>query len=252
MNQPDKIVPSAKPVKIVLVYQSLLGIYGDQGNAKVAAKRLQLRGIDAEVVEVEPGEPMPDDADLYFLGGGEDMAQISALKALQADGGLRRGVENGGVLLAVCAGFQICGKTLTVGGRDEVVDGLGLLDVETRRADVRAVGEVLHRWTRPDGSESLITGFENHGGHTTLGPQAKPLATVEVGVGNDGSGVEGAVQQVGKGWVYATYPHGPLLPRNPDLADHLLELALGRELEPLPMPEVDELRRQRIEHARSL
>ncbi|MGO4956085.1 type 1 glutamine amidotransferase [Luteococcus sp. Sow4_B9] len=240
----------SKPVTIVLVYQSLLGIYGDQGNAKVALKRLQLRGIEAELVSVEPGEPMPDDADLYFLGGGEDMAQISALKALQSDGGLRRGVENGGVLLAVCAGFQICGTTLTVGARDEVVEGLGLLDVETRRGEPRAVGEVLHRWTRPDGTESLITGFENHGGRTTLGPAAKPLATVEVGVGNDGSGVEGAVQQVGKGWVIGTYPHGPILPRNPELADHLLELALGRGLEPLPMPEIDELRRQRIDALR--
>lgn len=237
-----------KPVKIVLVYQSLLGIYGDQGNAKVVSQRLRMRGIESEVVVVEPGDPVPADAQLYLLGGGEDMAQISALRALQADGNVFRALADGAVLFAVCAGFQICGNSFTVGDRDEVVEGLGLLDVDTRRGPVRAVGEVLHRWTRPDGSESLLTGFENHGGYTTLGPQASPLATVEVGVGNDGKGLEGAVQ----GRVIGSYPHGPILARNPELADHLLELALGTPLEPLDLPEVDELRRQRIAHVRSL
>lgn len=233
---------SRKPVKIALVYQSLLGIYGDQGNATVALKRLQMRGIEAELAVVEPGDRLPADAQLYLLGGGEDMAQISAVKALRADGNLFRGLQDGAVLFAVCAGFQICGTSFTVGDREEVVEGLGLLDVETRRGPVRAVGEVLHRWTRPEGSESLISGFENHGGYTTLGSQAAPLARVEVGVGNDGNGLEGAVQ----GRVLGTYPHGPVLARNPELADHLLELATGRRLEPLPSLEIDELRRQRI------
>lgn len=250
---PVKIVPPAKPVKIVLVYQSLLGIYGDQGNAKVALKRLQMRGIDAVLQVVEPGDQVPADGQLYLLGGGEDMAQVSAVNALRADGNLVRALDGGAVLFAVCAGFQICGNTFTVGDRDDVTEGLGLLDAETRRGPVRAVGEVLHRWTRPDGSESLLTGFENHGGYTTLGADAQPLAAVEVGVGNDGHGLEGAVQ-AGRngGWVIGTYPHGPVLARNPELADHLLELATGRALEPLEMPVLDELRRQRIAHVRSL
>lgn len=243
----------SKPVKIVLVYQSLLGIYGDQGNAKVALKRLLRRGIDAELVVVEPGDEVPSDGQLYLLGGGEDMAQISAMRALRNDGNIFRAVDAGAVLFAVCAGFQICGTTFTVGDRDEVVEGLGLLDVETRRGAERAVGEVLHRWTRPDGSESLLTGFENHGGYTTLGSGAEPLAHVEVGIGNDGHGLEGAVQRgPNGGWVIGTYPHGPVLARNPELADHLLQLATGQELDELPMPELDELRRQRIAHVRSL
>lgn len=229
-------------VEIVLCYQSLLGIYGDRGNALVLRQRLAWRGIDAVLTEVEPGDPVPATGAVYLLGGGEDAAQISAVQALKADGHLFEAVESGAVLFAVCAGFQIVGKTFTVGEQETVIDGLGLLDVTTRRGSERAVGEILTNWTKPDGTDSLITGFENHGGFTYLGPDASPLARVEIGVGNSGDGTEGAVQ----GRVIGTYPHGPVLARNPELADHLLELALGRELEPLPRPELDELRRQRI------
>lgn len=229
-------------VSVVLIYQSLLGIYGDRGNATVLMKRLRWRGIDADLTVVEPGQRLPADADLYLLGGGEDSAQVSAVKALQQDGNLFRGLDAGAVLFAVCAGYQLCGTSFTTGGRDDVVAGLGLLDVETRRGPERAVGEILTRWTRPDGTESLVTGFENHGGFTTLGPQAQPFARVEKGVGNGYDGTEGAVQ----GRVIGTYPHGPVLARNPDLADHLIELVVGHPLDPLPSPQVDELRRQRI------
>ncbi|HEX2857286.1 MAG TPA: glutamine amidotransferase [Propionibacteriaceae bacterium] len=234
-------------VRIVLIYQSLLGIYGDRGNAFVLAKRLEWRGIDHELIIVEPGQQIPADADVYLLGGGEDMAQISAVKAIKADGNLFRGVDAGAVVFAVCAGYQICGTTFTVGDHEEVIDGLGLLDVTTRRGPQRAVGEILTSWSRPDGSVSLITGFENHGGFTTLGPDAAPLAHVDIGVGNAGDGTEGAVQ----GRVMGTYPHGPVLARNPELADHVLTLALGRDLEPLPSAEIDRLRSERITHVRS-
>ncbi|MDR1711464.1 MAG: glutamine amidotransferase [Propionibacteriaceae bacterium] len=232
--------------KIVLVYQSLLGIYGDRGNAMVLRARLAWRGIDVELAEVEPGEPVPVDGSVYLLGGGEDAAQISAVKYLRADGNLFRAVDAGAVLFAVCAGYQITGKTFTVGDNDEVIEGLGLLDVETRRGSERAVGEILTSWTRPDGAASLITGFENHGGYTYLGADAAPLAKVEVGIGNNGDRTEGAVQ----GRVVGTYPHGPVLARNPDLADWLLELALGRRLDPLPSGEIDELRQQRVAFVR--
>ena len=234
------------PVEIVLIYQSLLGIYGDRGNATVLRERLAWRGIDAVLTEVEPGDPVPSTGAVYLLGGGEDAAQVSAVKGLKADGHIFEAVERGAVLFAVCAGYQIVGNTFTVGDYDEVINGLGLLDVTTRRGTERAVGEILSSWTRPDGTESLLSGFENHGGFTTLGPKATPLARVEIGIGNANDGTEGAVQ----GKVIGTYPHGPVLARNPELADHLLELALGRELEPLRRPELDELRRQRIASVR--
>lgn len=241
----------SRPVKIVLVYQSLLGIYGDRGNAMVLAKRLEWRGIDSRLVIVEPGQPVPEDGAVYLLGGGEDLAQVTAVRELRRDGGLLRALGAGACLFAVCAGYQICGTSFTVGDEDEVVEGLGLLDVTTRRAPHRAVGEILSHWTTPEGEDYLITGFENHGGYTVLGPAARPLARIELGVGNCGDGTEGAVQ----GRVVGSYPHGPNLARNPRFADWLLELALDRSLEPLNQPALDaelaELRRQRIKVARS-
>ena len=238
-------------VEVVLVYQSLLGIYGDRGNATVLVKRLAWRGFDPVLTVVEPGDPLPDSGHVYLLGGGEDAAQISAVRALRADGGLHRAVDRRAAVLAVCAGYQIVGRSFTVGDSDDPVEGLGLLDVTTTRGPVRAVGEILSRWqpavddgqqTAIEGEDVWLTGFENHGGYTRLGPSAQPLASVEIGIGNCNDGTEGAVA----GTVIGTYPHGPLLARNPALADHVLELALGRKLPPLPRTEVAELRRQRV------
>lgn len=239
---------TSERVEVVLLYQSLLGIYGDRGNATVLMRRLSWRGFDPVLTVVEPGDPLPDTGSIYLLGGGEDAAQISAVRALRADGGLQRAVDRGASVLAVCAGYQIVGNSFTVGENDEVIEGLGLLDVTTRRGEVRAVGEILYRWEGQDGDEQWITGFENHGGYTRLGPGVKPFATVEVGIGNCNDGTDGAVA----GKVIGTYPHGPILARNPALADHLIELALDRKLRPLVRPEIAELRRQRLAHVRKL
>jgi CobQ-like glutamine amidotransferase family enzyme len=230
-------------VEIVLVFQSLLGIYGDRGNAQVLLKRLSWRGFDPVLTTVEPGDSLPDSGTVYLLGGGEDSAQVSAVRALQADGGLQRAVDRGAAVFAVCAGYQIIGNSFEVGADDDMIEGLGLLDVTTTRGPVRAVGEILSRWEDREGDEQWLTGFENHGGYTRLGPQARPLASVEIGIGNCNDGTEGAVA----GTVIGTYPHGPVLARNPALADHVLELALDRKLAPLIRPEIDELRRQRLD-----
>ena len=261
MSEPGTVTTdqgAGRRAEVVLVYQSLLGIYGDRGNATVLAKRLAWRGFDAVLTTVEPGEPLPDTGDVYLLGGGEDAAQISAVEALRADGGLHRAVDRGAAVLAVCAGYQIIGRFFTVGAvsdapgaDDQVIEGLGLLDVTTTRGPVRAVGEILSRWTGPGGEgrhgdDQWLSGFENHGGYTVLGPGATPLATVEVGTGNCGDGTEGAVA----GPVIGTYPHGPLLARNPALADHVLEIGLGEPMAPLDRPEITELRRQRLQAVR--
>lgn len=231
-------------VEIVLVYQSLLGIYGDRGNADVLMKRLDWRGYDPVLTMAEVGQPLPPTGDIYLLGGSEDAAQVTAVRALRADGGLGRALDRGAVVFAVCAGFQILGTSFTVGA-DEVVEGLGLLEVTTRRGPKRAVGEILSRWVGRVGDDAWLTGFENHGGLTTLGPTTQPLARVQVGFGN-GDGTEGAVA----GHVIGTYCHGPVLARNPALADWVLELAVGSTLARLDRPEIDELRRQRLHAAR--
>jgi len=236
------------PVSVVLIFQSLLGIYGDRGNATVIMKRLEWRGFSPTLTTVEPGDDIPDTAQLYLLGGGEDAAQTSAVAELTRSGALHRAVDRGAAVLAVCAGYQIMGTTFTVGERDAEIEGLGLLDVSTSRGPVRAVGEILTRWNGHDGEDQWLTGFENHGGYTRLGPTARPLATVEIGIGNCDDGTEGAVQ----GKIIGTYPHGPVLARNPALADHLIELALDEPLRPLPRPEIDELRRQRLAAVRRM
>jgi CobQ-like glutamine amidotransferase family enzyme len=235
-------------VEVVLIYQSLLGLYGDRGNAAVLIKRLAWRGYEPVLTVVEPGDSLPNTGDVYLLGGGEDAAQVSAVRALKADGGLNRAADRGAAILAVCAGYQIVGNSFTVGYKDEVVTGLGLLDVTTTRGPVRAVGEIISRWNGRDGDDQWLTGFENHGGYTTLGPGVEALAAVEIGVGNCNDGTEGAVA----GTVVGTYPHGPILARNPALADYILELALGIDLEPLVHPEINKLRRQRLRRVRRL
>lgn len=230
------------PVRIALVFPSLLGTYGDGGNASVLAQRLRWRGIDAEVLDVEVDEAVPEQADLYVLGGGEDTAQTLAVSRLSG-GVLARAASAGTPVFAVCAGFQILGETF-LDGRGEVHPGLGLLDCRTDRLPgPRAVGELL---ADPllDGLPGPLTGYENHGGRTRLGAAARPLATVRSGTGN-GEGVDGAVQ----GSVLATYLHGPALARNPALADHLLSRVVGT-LAPIDDSEEEELRRERLAFVR--
>ncbi len=230
-------------VRIVLVYSSLLGIYGDRGNAMVLARRLHWRGERARLIAVEPGRVLPDDADLYLLGGGEDAAQVSAANAMRLDGAINRAVDRGAVVLAVCAGYQIAGHRFTDGnGVDHA--GLGLLDVVTERSAHRAVGEIASYSDILSGDDGWLTGFENHGGLTRLGASARALGRVHAGIGN-GDGTDGAVT----GRVFGTYAHGPVLARNPALADHLLELVLGRPLAPVACAEVGQLRAERLAKA---
>jgi CobQ-like glutamine amidotransferase family enzyme len=232
----------ADPVRIALVYPAVLGTYGDGGNAVVLAQRLRWRDIDAEVVPVEIDQPLPEQADIYILGGGEDSAQTLAVSKL-GDGSLRRAADRGAAVFAVCAGFQILGQTW-LDGHGNVSPGLGLIDCHTDRLDgSRAVGELLVA-TELDGL-GLLTGYENHGGRTVLGPTAQPLGAVQAGVGNGDGEADGALQ----GSVVATYLHGPALARNPALADHLLGRVVG-SLAPLDDSEATELREERLRAVR--
>jgi lipid II isoglutaminyl synthase (glutamine-hydrolysing) len=229
----------ADPVRIALVFPSLLGTYGDGGNASVLAQRLRWRGLDAETIDVGVDEALPEQADIYVLGGGEDTAQTLAVSRL-SDGSLRRAADAGKPVFAVCAGFQILGESFLV-GRGEVVAGLGIIDCRTDRLPgPRAVGELLGE-PAVERLAGPLTGYENHGGRTVLGPAARAFATVETGVGNGDAGVDGAVQ----GSVVATYLHGPALARNPALADFLLRRVVG-DLPPLDDSEEEELRRERL------
>ncbi|MDR1442910.1 MAG: glutamine amidotransferase [Bifidobacteriaceae bacterium] len=255
-------------VTIVHLYPTLMGTYGDGGNIRILVRRLAARRMNAHLITVGPGEPVPDSADLYVLGGGEDRSQVAASRELRNSGALNRAAARGATVFAVCAGLQVLGHDFEVSG-GETEPGLGLLDATTRRRSrhaqggappanarnrkdsvwPRAVGEVL---AEPLDGSPLLTGYENHGGGTVLGPAAAPLARVISGIGNGsgsaaGDGHEGAVQ----GRILATYLHGPVLARNPALADRLLELATGSELAPLEVAYVDQLRAEREHYVKT-
>jgi CobQ-like glutamine amidotransferase family enzyme len=222
------VTPSV--LRVAVVYPDLLGTYGDGGNGLILARRARWRGHEVSLLQAPSDEPLPG-ADIYCLGGGEDGPQVRAARSLIDDTTLARRVADGAVVLAVCAGYQIVGRSFP-GADGTAHEGVGLLDLTTTKAEgTRAVGEVVAESTLVP----TITGFENHGGRSTLGESAVPLATVVAGIGNgDGSGTEGAVS----GRVLGTYLHGPVLARNPALADVLLGWAL--DVAPEVMAPVDD------------
>jgi CobQ-like glutamine amidotransferase family enzyme len=244
---------SASTIRIGLVYPELLCTYGDRGNAVVLVNRLQWRGIDAELVECAAGEPLPDSLDVYCIGGGEDTPQALASDGLRASAtALQRARDHGAAILAVCAGFQLIGGTYT-DADGTTLDGLGLIDATTHAQAPRLINEVLVEAEASlglTGSDALITGFENHGGRTTLGPGVTPMGHVVVGHGNGvptaaGTTVDGALGE----HLIGTYLHGPVLARNPALADVILGWVVG-ELPVLASPLEGQLHDERVADAR--
>jgi len=234
-------------VRIALVFPELLGTYGDGGNARILARRLEWRSVPVELLEVSAGSPVPADCDVYCLGGGEDGPEVGAAAALRPGNPLGRAVESGAAVLAVCAGFQVVGNVFPGADGTEHA-GVGLIDARTRKgAGRRAVGEVIARPGPSLGGLPDLTGYENHSAVTELAPSVEPLGTVVAGVGNgtpDGS--EGAVA----GRVVCTYMHGPVLARNPALADRILESVIG-PLAPLTDAEAEALHAERLRAVRS-
>src|SRR5262245_17161462 len=217
-----------------------MNIYADRGNLLMLERRCNWRGIGFTVEASGLGEELDGDAhDLFYLGGGQDRDQRLCAEDLLARKreGLVRAAERGAVVLGICGGYQLLGRSYTLD--DEEIEGVGLLDVRTVRGKgERLIGNVAIE-TQLDGSR-VLAGFENHGGRTSLGAEAKPLGRVLRGRGNDGrSGFEGARA----GNTLGTYLHGPLLPKNAWFADWLIAQALGLpedELAPLE----DELERR--------
>jgi CobQ-like glutamine amidotransferase family enzyme len=225
------------------LYADMMNLYGDRGNVIALKKRAEWRGIPVEVVDVRLGEsisPTPS-ADLFLFGGGQDREQTLLVEDLSGKKGadLRAIVEDGGVVLGVCGGYQLMGHYYET-PEGQKLRGLGLFNMYTRprrEAEARLIGNVLARVCAPeeDGVVREVAGFENHGGRTELGEDAEPFANVIIGFGNNGrDGTEGARRLN----AYGTYLHGSLLPKNPWLTDQLILNALRRvdqhaTLEPL-------------------
>jgi hypothetical protein len=229
-------------IRVAHLYPDYLNIYADRGNIAVLARRAVLRGHELEVTAIGLGGPVsPGAHDLLYVGGGQDREQALIAPDLAAKGqAIGEAVAGGTALLAVCGGYQLLGRGYR--GRDgSLMPGAALFPHETVAGTTRMIGDVLLECELDPGARHPLAGFENHAGRTLLDPGAQPLGRVVFGFGNDGeSGFEGC--RVGR--AIGTYLHGPLLPRNPWLADWLLAQALahasGADARPLS-PLADEL-----------
>lgn len=213
------------------LYPDLLNLYGDRGNIQCFKKRLEWRGIDVEIKSYLYGDAIDfSELDIILLGGGSDREQelvCGQLKEISAD--FKAYVEDGGVVLAVCGGYQLLGKYYKT--ETKTIEGLSVLDIYTEWQPTRLIRNIV---LQSDLFQTPVVGFENHGGRTYIGNHT-PFGRVVYGLGNTGKGdYEGVVYKN----VIATYLHGPLLPKNPHVCDYLLERALKRRfggvtLEPL-------------------
>jgi hypothetical protein len=226
--------------KIVVghLYPEYLNIYADRGNMAVLERRAAWRGIGFDYRTIGLGEQAdPDEYDLYYVGGGQDREQALVAPDLATKGkSLQEAVDGGAAFLAVCGGYQLLGRFYRDRSGAEL-PGIGLLPHHTVAGERRMIGDVLLECELEPGHRRTLAGFENHAGRTYLDEGAEPLGRVVAGFGNNGAdGVEGSRVRNALG----TYLHGPLLPRNPWLADWLIGKALARrlgdapDLEPLP------------------
>jgi CobQ-like glutamine amidotransferase family enzyme len=219
------MTPAPKTVRICHLYPRLLSVAGDRGNLFAIMQRCAWRGIRCSVTEADVGE-VPDfaESDLILVHGGQDREMTAAARDLAEKAGpLREAIEGDAVVLAVCAGYQLLGRYYAP-AEGPRIQGIDVLDAVTEAGPTRFIGHVAVDCDLGDGSLGQLTGFENHSGRTHLGSGAEPLGRVLAGGGNNGEdGTEGARYRE----VYATYLHGPVLPKNPWLADHLISRALA-------------------------
>jgi CobQ-like glutamine amidotransferase family enzyme len=211
---------------LAYLYGDLMNLYGDRGNIIALQRRCAWERVD------------PGSTDLIFFGGGQDREQETVSRDLDGGNGARihDAVEEGAALLAVCGGYQLLGRYFhTSDGTD--IPGVGLFDAHTEAGPVRNVGNVVAR-SELTGDRRTLVGFENHSGRTFLGSGCTPLATVLVGQGNNGDDSSEGARYLS---AIGTYLHGPLLPKNPWLADWLIRGALRHQLGTDPdLPEIDD------------
>jgi CobQ-like glutamine amidotransferase family enzyme len=211
-----------KTITVVQLYSHDMNIYGDWGNVLTILRRLQWHGYTTNFIEYNPGDTFPESADIIIGGGGQDAGQDKIQNDLLAIGGkLHRLANDDTPMLMICGLYQMFGRFFkTQDGH--VIEGIGLLDIETHAGAERLIGNIITR--SHDFGE--IIGYENHSGQTYLGENVQPLGQVIKGAGNNGQDEsEGAKIKN----VIGSYMHGSLLPKNPIIADHLIEKAVIRK-----------------------
>lgn len=221
-----------KPIDVGHLYSREMNIYGDNGNVMVLMRRLELYGYTPKLYRVGLGDKLPSNLDILVMGGGQDSGQLKIQDDFVNKGPkLKKMVADGMSLLAVCGTYQLLGHYFaTSDGRH--IKGVGLFDAYTQAGDKRLIGNIVV--SSPFGR---LVGFENHSGQTHLAQAQLPLGRVSKGFGNDeASGKEGAVSFNAIG----TYLHGPILPKNPVMTDHLIKQALNRRYGQIDLPKLDD------------
>lgn len=239
----SELAPGPRTLRVCALYPDLMNIYADRGNLLMLQARCRWRGIGFELLGAGVGEAIDgNEADLYYIGGGQDRDQILCAADLVASkaAALRSARDRGATLLGVCGGYQLLGHSYDLG--EQTIPGLGLLDVRTERGrGRRLIGNVAIEVNLPGSGPRVLAGFENHGGRTHLLDGAhgtEPLGRVLKGHGNNGRDhLEGARH----GQVIGTYLHGPLLPKNAWFADWLIAGALNADVPLAPLDDALEL-----------
>lgn len=220
-------------INIAHLYPDLLNLYGDRGNIITLKRRLEQRGIEANVKEYELNDKIDfNNTDIIFVGGGSDREQTLVCKRLcEMRESIKSYAEDGGSIVAVCGGYQLLGNYYKL--NNETVEGIGLLDIYTEQGKNRLIGNII---LESELTGSTIVGFENHGGRTEINGWA-PLGKVLYGHGNNGTdGTEGVIYKN----VIATYLHGPLLPKNPHLCDYIIKNALTKKYGDVTLSPLDD------------
>jgi len=220
------------------LYPRQMSTYGDRGNILTLYQRCVWRGIDSRVKEIGLKEKIdPKEIDLYFFGGGQDVAQIEVSKDLQKykRGALEEAAGGGATFLSICGGYQLLGHYYKLADGSELT-GIGILDVFTNAGEKRMIGNIVIETNVSIPGRNLV-GFENHSGKTYLGKKAVQLGKVIIGYGNNGEDrTEGAIQ----GNIFGCYLHGPVLPKNPRFADYLIEKSLNQRYGDIKLKELDD------------
>lgn len=213
---------SSPVITLLHLYARDMNIYGDLGNVLVIKRRLEWHGYTVNVVSYNPGDAFPKNVDIILGGGGQDSGQDIIMNDLQKIAPtLRKLADDNVPMLMICGLYQLFGKFFKTGD-GHVIKGIGIFDIQTYAGPERLIGNIVT--TSPD--FGTIVGYENHSGQTFLGKNVTELGEVRRGAGNSGTDTtEGARYKN----VIGTYLHGPILPKNPELADWLIEKAVTRK-----------------------
>ena len=221
-------------------YPDLLNLYGDRGNVLALYKRAAGRGFDVEIRQISVGDEInPESLDICFLGGGQDSEQnIMKDDLVNVKGRIIKDmIEDGKVFLTICGGYQMLGKYYKEHD-GKMLKCLGAIDYYTEAEKERFINDTIYELELPSGEKVRIVGFENHSGRTYLGKGVEPFMKVITGHGNNGrDGYEGMRYKN----AFGTYSHGSLLPKNPEITDMLIELALKKRFgEDYKLPVLDD------------